>query len=109
MARLTKEEEFLLLYSEIKKRKEAFQIYQQAKRIELAQKENQELEILQKYLPEQLSPEQIKDMAQKAIKEAQACGLKETGKVMAKLMPEVKGKASGEAVSKIVRELLSEA
>jgi uncharacterized protein YqeY len=73
----------------------------------LAEKEKKEIEVLKKYLPEQLSGEEIKKIAEEAIKKTEAKEMKDMGKVMAELMPQVKGRADGATVSKIVKELLS--
>jgi uncharacterized protein YqeY len=105
-SRLTDEEVIEVISSEIKKRKEAISEYKKGKREDLAEKEKRELEILQKYLPEQLSEEEIKKIAEEAIEKVEAKEPKEIGKVMAELMPQVKGKAEGATVSKIVKELL---
>lgn len=93
--------------SEIKKRKDAIALYIQGNRQELADKEQQEIEILKKYLPEQLSEEEIKNIIKQAIEKTGAKEMKDMGKVMAEINPQVKGKADGGEVSKIVKELLS--
>jgi hypothetical protein len=64
------------------------------------------MEILQKYLPEQLTEEELKKLVAESIKETEAGSLKDMGKVMGSLMPKVKGRADGSLVSKIVKELL---
>ena len=93
--------------SEIKKRKEAAFEYEKGNRSELADKEKKEAEILKKYLPEQLSEEEIRKLVQDAIQKTGAKEQKDMGKVMGVLMPQVKGKADGGLVSKIVKELLT--
>lgn len=103
---LTNEEVLQVVSSEIKKRKEAILEFEKGKRDDLVKKEKAEMEILAKYLPEQLSEEEIKKLAQEIIKKVSAKGPKEIGKVMAELIPKVKGKADGVLVSKIVKELL---
>jgi len=65
------------------------------------------MDILQKYMPEQLSEEEIKKLAKEAIEKTGAKEIKDMGKVMQELMPKVKGKAEGSLVSKIVKELLT--
>ena len=65
------------------------------------------MKILQNYLPEQLSEEEIKKLIEEAIKKTGAKEIKDMGKVMAELMPKLKGKADGVLVSKIVKELLT--
>ena len=115
-SKLTKEEELEAVASEAKKRKEAiieFSAYGgsasggEKEKIENAiRKEESELEILKKYLPEQMSEEEIREEVKKVIEEVGAVGPRDTGKVMAVVMPRLKGKAEGGAVSKIVGELL---
>lgn len=104
---LGNEEVIEVISSEVKKRKEAVGEYEKGGRSDLAEKEKKELEILQQYLPEQLSEEEIKKLAKKAIDKAGATEPKDMGKVMAELMPQVKGRAEGSLVSKIVKELLT--
>lgn len=106
-SRLNDEEIIEVISSEIKKRKEAILEFEKGKRKDLAEKENKEIEVLQKYLPKQLTEEEIKKLAQEIIEEIKAKEIKDMGKVMAELMPKVKNKADGSLVSKIVKELLS--
>lgn len=103
---LTEEEVLEVIISEAKKRKEAIEEFKKGERQDLVEKEQKELEILKKYLPEQMGEEQIKEIGQKTIEEVGAAGPQDTGKVMAALMPKLKGKAEGGVVSKIVNELL---
>lgn len=103
---LTNEEIVAVLMSEAKKRKEAIVEFKKGEREDLVEKEQKELEILKKYLPEQINDDQIKEEAKKIIEEVGAVGPQDTGKVMAALMPKLKGKAEGGVVSKIVSELL---
>lgn len=104
---LSNEEVVDAISSEVKKRKESAQEYEKAGRTELAEKEKKETEILQKYLPEQLSEEEVKKLVQEAIEQTGAKDQKDIGKVMGALMSKVKGKADGSLVSKIVKELLT--
>lgn len=104
---LTDEETLEVLSYEIKKRKEAAIEYERANRHEMAEKEKQETEILKKYLPEQLSEEEVRELIREAIKETGASGQKDMGKVMAALMPKLKGRAEGSLVSQIVKETLT--
>lgn len=102
------EEQFLdVALFEAKKRREAKEAFIKGERPELAQKEQAELEILLPYLPAQLTEEEIKDLAQKAIEKTGAASKKDMGKVMGELAPQVKGKADGGLVAKIVQELLA--
>lgn len=92
--------------SELKKRREAISEFEKGEREDLVEKEKKEAEVLKKYLPRQLSPEEIKKLAQEIIKEVGAAEPKDMGRVMAQLMSKVKGRAEGSEVSKIVQELL---
>jgi uncharacterized protein YqeY len=104
---LTDEEIIDTLVSEIKKRKDAIVLYEKGNRPELAEKEQKEIEILKKYLPEQLSEEGLKKLVEESIAKIGAKEMKDMGKVMADLNPKIKGKADGSQVSKIVKDLLS--
>jgi len=106
-SQLTDEEVIEVISSEIKKRKEAILEFEKGKREDLVKKEKAEMEILQKYLPEQLSEEEIKKLAKETIEKVGAKEPKDMGRVMAELMPQVKGRAEGSVVSKIVKELLT--
>ncbi len=103
---LTEEEALSVLQRELKKRKEALADYERSGRSSLLQELKEEMEIISAYLPPQLSEEEIKEMAQKAIAGLGATSKKEMGKVMGVLMPQVKGKADGAIVRKIVEDLL---
>ena len=104
---LTDEEIVDAISSEIKKRRDAADLYERGGREELAKKEKDEMEILQKYLPEQISEEELRKLVKEAVDKTGAKEMKDMGKVMAGLMPKVKGKADNSLVSKIVKELLS--
>lgn len=106
-SQLTDEEIVEVVFSEVKKRKEAIAGFEKGKRMDLAEKERREMEILKRYLPKQLSEEEIRKLAKETIKEIGAESMKDLGKVMGNLMPKVKGKAEGSLVSKIVKELLT--
>lgn len=103
---LTEEEVISAIASEVKKRKDAIALYQQGGRPELAENEKKEIEVLQKYLPEQLSEEEIRKLVTESIASTGAKEVKDMGKVMADLNPKIKGKADGGEVSKIIKELL---
>ena len=103
---LLEDEVLEIISSEIKKRKEAALLFEKGKRMDLSEKEKEEAKILEKYLPEQLSEEKIKKLARDIIEKNGAKDLKDTGKIMAELMPKLKGKADGNLVSKVVRDLL---
>lgn len=104
---LTDEEIIDVLFSEIKKRKDATALYEKGSRPELAEKEKKEIEIIKKYLPEQLPEEELKKLVEESIVKVGAKEIKDTGKIMADLMPKVKGKADNSEISKIIKEMLS--
>ncbi len=104
---ITDEELIEVIFSEVKKRKEAILEFEKGKREDLVKKEKREMEILQKYMPEQLSEGDIKKLVKEAIEKTGAIEIKDIGKVMGQLMPKVKGKADGSVVSKVVKELLT--
>lgn len=103
---LTDEEIIDVISSEIKKRKEAIELFSRGGRQNLADKEKKEAEILQSYLPEQLSEDELKKLIEQAIAKTGAKEQKDMGRVMAELMPKVKGKADSGSVSKIVKDSL---
>jgi uncharacterized protein YqeY len=92
---------------EIKKRRESIEAFEKGNRPDLVDKEKTELNILSPYLPQQMSRDEIVDIAKKVIAEVAPNGPGDKGKVMSKLMPQTKGKADGKEVSDIVTELLS--
>lgn len=103
---LTDEQVVNLVFSEIKKRKEAIEFYVKGGRQELANKEQAELVVLQRYLPTQLSDEELKNIVADAVKATGATTAKDFGKVMAAIMPKVKGQTDGGRVAQVVREQL---
>ena len=104
---LTEEEMIGVISSEVKKRKDAVLEFEKGKRQDLAEKEKKEIQILQKYLPEQLSSQEIREMIRAAVKKTNADHIKDMGRVMAELMPQTKGRADSREVSEIVKELLT--
>ncbi|MEX0616950.1 MAG: GatB/YqeY domain-containing protein [Candidatus Woykebacteria bacterium] len=104
---LSDEEVLEVLQKQVKQRKESIEGYSQGGREDLAEKEKQELAILQEYLPEQISDSEIEKMVVSAIKETLSSTIADMGKVMGKLSQDLKGKADMGAVSSIVRKKLS--
>lgn len=104
---LTGEELAELLQKQVRRHRESIEAYKKGDRADLIEKEEKELEVIRTYLPKQLSDEEIEKLAKEAIKEVGASGPQDMGKVMGALMPKVKGKADGSAVSRVVKELLS--
>lgn len=96
-----------VIQGQIKQRHDSIALYEQGKRQELADKEKAEIEVLKKYLPEQMGEEEIRNIVTKAISETGAADIKDMGKVMGAIMPQVKGKADGGLVSQIVKNELS--
>jgi uncharacterized protein len=94
---------------EVKKRREAIEGFEKGGRKEQAEKERQELEILLPYLPVQLLEEEIRQLVKDTIAKVGAAGPQDLGEVMGALVPQTKGKADGNLVNKIVKELLTSA
>ena len=90
----------------IKQRLDAAEQYKQGARQDLVDRELAEAELFKKYQPQQLGQAEIEDLVRKAIAETGAAGKKEMGKVMAVLMPQVKGRADGKLVNQVVQGLL---
>lgn len=91
----------------VKQRRESIRLYQEGNRLELANKEEQELAVLLLFMPRQLSPEEIEALVRKVITETGASGAKDMGRVMKLLSLETAGKADGKTVSEIVRKILA--
>ena len=104
---LTDAEILQAIVASCKQRQEAIEQYERGGRQDLVEKEKAELLILQSYLPQPLTSEELQTMVFEAIREAQAASLKEVGKVMAVLMPKVTGRADGKVVNALVREALT--
>ena len=96
-----------IVAKEVKKRKESVTEYENAGRQDIADNLKREIEILSKYLPEQLSQEEIAKMVEEAIAESGATSPRDMGKVMGILRPKTQGKADGKVVSDIVKEKLA--
>ncbi len=98
-----------VIASSIKKRKESIDQFRKGEREDLVQKEAQEMRILESFLPPPLSEEEVKDFIQQALTDTGASSPKEMGKVMARVMPQIKGRFDGKRASVLVREILSRA
>lgn len=96
-----------VLSREAKQRRESIVEFEKASREDLLSKEKAELSILLEYLPQQLSREEIVAAARQVIQEVGARDLRDKGRVMGKLMPQLRGKAEGRVVSEVVDELLA--
>jgi uncharacterized protein YqeY len=95
------------LSSAAKKRRESIEQYGQGGRQDLVDKETSELKIIEDYLPQQLSEDELRTLVSEAIDEAGAQSPKDMGKVMKVLMPKVKGRADGKLVNRLVSEILA--
>ena len=91
----------------VKQRKESIIIYTEQGRAELAKEETEELEVIQRYLPKQLSKVEIEKVIDEVIKETSAKSIADMGKIMAVAMKKFGGKADGKTISAIVKEKLS--
>ncbi len=106
---LTEAAEQETLAKEVKRRREAAELYRKGGRIDLAEKEEAEAAILQSYLPQQLSAEELRPMVQAIINEIGATGPADMSKIMPVLMQRLKGRADGRLINQVARELLSQA
>ncbi len=104
---LAVEDVVAILQKEAKSRRESIDEMRSVGRAEAAAQAEQELKILEEFLPQQLSREEIATVVQQAIDETGASSPQEMGKVMGKVMPQLKGRADGTLVNQVVRELLS--
>ena len=95
-----------VLSSMVKQRKDSVEQFRNGGRLELAEKEEKEIEVIQEFMPEQMSEEEIKAQIENAIEEAGAANIRDMGKVMKLLMPRLTGKADGTAVGEAVKARL---
>lgn len=104
---LSSDEELQVLQRERKRRVEAIDAFRAAGREEQAEKEEDELDVLEEFMPEPMSEEEIEAIVDGVIAEVGATSLRDIGRVMADVMPQVSGRADGGAVSQIVKEKLA--
>lgn len=104
---LKEEEETKILQKLVKQRKDSLEIFQQQNRADLAKKEEEEIAVIEKFLPKQLSPEEIKEALTKIITETGASSPADMGKVMGAATKQLAGKADGKTISALVKELLA--
>ena len=104
---LTDNEALEILTKMIKQRKDSISQFETANRLELAQKEKDEIKIIQNYLPEQLTEEELSALIDEIIEEVNAESIKDMGKVMSELKPKITGKADAGIASGLVKKLLS--
>lgn len=104
---LNADQELTILAREMKQRRDSVAEFKKADRQDLVDKTQAEIEIVEKYMPKQLSEDEIKAIVSAAITKVEASSMKDFGKVMGAVMPETKGKADGNEVNRIVKELLN--
>jgi uncharacterized protein len=104
---LKEEDETKLLQRLVKQRRDSLEIFQQQNRADLAEKEKEELEVIEKFLPKQLTTDELKAELTKIISSVNAASIADLGKVMGVATKQLAGKADGKAISAIVKELLS--
>lgn len=104
---LSDEQVIDVLTREVKQRRDSLEEFQKANRQDLSENVEKEIEILQTYLPEQLSEEELKNIIEQVVQEVGASNKSDMGKVMGAVMPKVKGRADGKLINKLVQEYLS--
>jgi|ERR1022692_3405836 uncharacterized protein len=104
---IKEEDEIKLLQKLIKQRKDSLEIYQSQQRKDLAQKEEEEISVIEKFLPKQISGAELKTILQKIITETGASSPADMGKVMAAATKQLAGKADGKTISATVKEILA--
>jgi len=107
MRPLTEDEELQVLQRERKKRIEAAEAFRSGGREAQAEKEEAELDVLEEFMPEPLTEEELERIVDDAIAENKATNVRDMGRVMADVMPQIAGRADGSAVSQLVREKLA--
>lgn len=106
-ATLTDEQTLDVLVKAAKQRKESIDQFTQAGRDELVRQEEEELKIIESYLPETLSEEDVRKIVRETIEQTGASGMQQMGQVMGVLVPKLKGQADGGLISRIVKEELN--
>lgn len=104
---ITPEMEIKLLQKLIKQRKDSLDIYEKQNRTDLAEIEKEEISIIEKYLPEQLSAEELMKIIKEIVEQTGATSMKDMGKVMGMASKKLAGKADGKSISSVVKQILS--
>jgi len=104
---IKEEDEVKILQKLVKQRKDSLEIFQQQNRTDLAQKEQEEIEVIEKFLPKQLSGDELKALVAEIIAATGASSPADMGKVMGVATKQLAGKADGKAISAVVKELLA--
>jgi len=103
---LTDEETLAVIQKELKQRRDSLEAFQQANRSDLAEQTLLEIDILNEYLPKQLTSEELADVVKEVIASVGATGKADMGKVMGQLMPKIRGRADGKAAQALVQQYL---
>jgi uncharacterized protein YqeY len=104
---ISPEDEIKILQKLVKQRKDSLEIYQQQNRMDLAQKEEEEIEIIETFLPQQLSSDALKEVLARIIEQTGASSMADMGKVMGVASKQLAGQADGKTISAVVKELLA--
>ena len=104
---LTQEEELKLLMKQAKQRRESYEQFKSSQREDLAQIEAEELQVIERYLPKQMNPEELARRVKAIVEETGATTMKDMGKVMGIASKQLAGQADGKAISQIVKQLLN--
>jgi uncharacterized protein YqeY len=108
MRPLNESETLQIISAMVKQRKDSIEQFAKGGRTDLVEKEEAELKVVQEFMPAQMSDDEVESIIQKAIAEAGAVSVKDMGKVMKVLMPQLTGKADGKMVGEKVKALLSQ-
>lgn len=106
--KLTEEEVLQVIASAVKQRRESIELFEKGGRQDLAEKEKKEVAILQSYLPQQISEEELRAKVTEAIAQSGVNDVKQMGKVMKILVPQLVGRAEGDSISRMVRACLEQ-
>ncbi|MEO8862555.1 MAG: GatB/YqeY domain-containing protein [Ginsengibacter sp.] len=104
---ITEDDEIKLLQKLVKQRKESLEIYEKQNRNDLAEREKEEITIIEKFLPKQMSAEELKEIISKIITETGASSQADMGKVMGMANKQLGGKADGKTIAAMVKEILA--
>jgi hypothetical protein len=103
---MNEDREIKILQKLVKQRKESLEIYEKQNRPDLAQKEREEIEVIEKYLPQQLGAAELESIVKKIIADTGAASIKDMGKVMGLANQQLAGRAEGKVISEVVKRLL---
>ncbi len=103
---LTNDDILNIAFSQLKKREESIESFEKGNRLDLIEKEQAEINVLKKYLPKPLSEQELIEIIDQAIKKTQASQIQDIKNVMAEVMPQVKQRARGDQIGKLVKERL---